>query len=156
MTGGNYTIPLIYITIGILWIVLSDMAALWISEHIYHNLLSFLNLAKGLFFVLCTGVVLFILMKKEHKKLSLQQARHKEREAVFGLQNEKLKAVSWLNSHEIRKPVASILALARLMQTSADEEEKSELLDLLHHCAVDLDDIILEINAEASGKVRVK
>jgi signal transduction histidine kinase len=95
-------------------------------------------------------------MDKEQKKLIHQKEQHKEREAVIGLQNEKLKAVSWLNSHEIRKPVASILALAQLMKSSDSEEEKSELLELLHRCAVDLDDIILEINAEASGRSAVK
>ena len=81
---------------------------------------------------------------------------HKEREAVIGIQNEKLKAVSWLNSHEIRKPVASILALAQLMKSAENEDEKSELLELLFRCAVELDDIIMEINAEASGHIRVK
>lgn len=73
----------------------------------------------------------------------------KEREAVIGIQNEKLKAVSWLNSHQIRKPVASILALTQLMKYSDNEEEKLEILDLLHRCAVELDEIILEINEEA-------
>jgi PAS domain S-box-containing protein len=80
---------------------------------------------------------------------------HKEKEAMIGIQNEKLKAVSWLNSHQIRKPVASILALTQLMKSSADEDEKTQLLDFLHQCAVELDDIILEINAEASGQARM-
>ena len=156
MSTGKYKIPLIYVAIGILWIVLSDTAALWLSEHIPRSLLNYLNVGKGVLFVLCTGWVLFVLMDKEQKKLIHQKEQHKEREAVIGLQNEKLKAVSWLNSHEIRKPVASILALAQLIKSSDSEEEKSELLELLHRCAVDLDDIILEINAEASGRSAVK
>jgi PAS domain S-box-containing protein len=78
---------------------------------------------------------------------------HKEKEAVIGVQNEKLKAVSWLNSHQIRKPVASILALTQLMRSSEDETEKEEILKMLHHCAIELDEIILEINAEASGRI---
>jgi len=156
MKSGKYKISLIYIIIGILWILLSDTAALWLSDHVHRSLLNLFSVGKGVCFVLCTGWVLFILMDKEHKKLSQQKEQHKEREAVIGLQNEKLKAVSWLNSHEIRKPVASILALSQLMKTSDDDEEKSELLELLHRCAVDLDEIILEINAEASGRTRMK
>lgn len=73
----------------------------------------------------------------------------KEREVVIGLQNEKLKAVSWLNSHQIRKPVASILALTELMKLSDNAAEKEEILNLLSRCAVELDEIIMEINAEA-------
>lgn len=80
---------------------------------------------------------------------------HKEKEAVIGVQNEKLKAVSWLNSHQIRKPVASILALTQLMKSSADEAEKEEILKMLDDCATELDGIILEINAEASGRISV-
>jgi PAS domain S-box-containing protein len=78
---------------------------------------------------------------------------HKEKEAVIGVQTEKLKAVSWLNSHQIRKPVASILALTQLMKSSDNEAEKEEILEMLHLCAIELDGIILEINAEASGRI---
>ncbi len=78
---------------------------------------------------------------------------HKETETMIGLQNEKLKAVSWLNSHQIRKPVASILALCQLLKSSECDKEKTELLGMLHHCAVELDGIILEINEEASGRI---
>ena len=77
----------------------------------------------------------------------------KEKEAIIGIQNEKLKVVSWLNSHQIRKPVASILALTQLMKMSETEDEKTEILGMLHQCAVELDEIILEINAEATATV---
>lgn len=78
---------------------------------------------------------------------------HKKKETVIGIQNEKLKAVSLLNSHQIRKPVASILALTQLMKSADSEEEKEEILGMLHLCAVELDEIILEINAEATAPI---
>lgn len=77
----------------------------------------------------------------------------KDREAELERQNEKLKAVSWLNSHQLRKPVASIMALSELMKISDTEEEKDELFNILCECTVELDQIIHQINAEASGKV---
>lgn len=76
----------------------------------------------------------------------------KDKEAQIDLQNEKLKAVSWLNSHQLRKPVASIMALSALMKMTDDPEEKEELFDLLCACTTELDQIIHQINAEASGK----
>lgn len=77
----------------------------------------------------------------------------KDKDAELERQNEKLKAVSWLNSHQLRKPVASIMALSELMKISDNEEEKHELFNILCECTVELDQIIHQINAEASGKV---
>ncbi|WP_158795570.1 PAS domain S-box protein [Pedobacter sp. L105] len=74
----------------------------------------------------------------------------KERETLIGLQNQKLETVSWLNSHQIRKPVASILALTLLIKSSADDIEKAEMLDMLYRCSTELDEVIQEINSEAS------
>jgi len=76
----------------------------------------------------------------------------KVREAEYERQNEKLKVVSWLNSHQIRKPVASIIALSELMKLSDNQQEKDELLGLLCKCTLELDQIIHQINAETSGK----
>jgi PAS domain S-box-containing protein len=75
----------------------------------------------------------------------------KEKEAKIGQQSEQLKNVSWLNSHEIRKPVASILALIQLVKTSTDKEEREHMLETLCECAEELDEIIHRINEEASA-----
>lgn len=76
----------------------------------------------------------------------------KEREAEIARQNEKLKAFSWLNSHQIRRPVASILSLVQLLKDSQLQDDQKELLDMLHQSSVELDNIIHQINAEVSGK----
>lgn len=76
----------------------------------------------------------------------------KYNEAELERQNEKLKVVSWLNSHQIRKPVASILGLAQLMKTADGDAEKVQLLDMLYDCTIELDGIIHQINKETSGK----
>ena len=74
----------------------------------------------------------------------------KDKEAELERQNEKLKVVSWLNSHQIRRPVASILGLAQLMKITEDEHEREELLDMLYQCTIELDEIIHQINKETA------
>lgn len=76
----------------------------------------------------------------------------KQKEYEIFRQHEKLKAVSWLNSHEIRKPVASILALTDLILKEEDEKEKKELMDYLRQTTIQLDDIIHQINQESAIK----
>lgn len=76
----------------------------------------------------------------------------KQKEYEIFRQHEKLKEVSWLNSHEIRKPVASILALTDLILKEESEEEKKELMDYLRKTTLQLDDIIHQINQEAAIK----
>ncbi|WP_157262839.1 PAS domain-containing protein [Pedobacter steynii] len=77
---------------------------------------------------------------------------NKRKEDVIVQQHQKLKAVSWLNSHEIRKPVASIMALTELILEESDQEELKELVRYLHQSTMALDLIIHQINEEAAVK----
>lgn len=74
----------------------------------------------------------------------------KEREAEIIRQNEQLKKVSWLNSHEIRKPVASIISLVELLKTSTDTAESAQIIERMQKCTSELDNLLHEINNEAS------
>lgn len=76
----------------------------------------------------------------------------KHREDLIVQQHRKLKAVSWFNSHEIRKPVASILALSELLMEEKNAIEQQELIKYLHQSAVNLDLIIHQINEAAAVK----
>lgn len=76
----------------------------------------------------------------------------KYKEDLIVRQHQKLKAVSWMNSHEIRKPVASIMALTELILEETDQEGQKELVKYLHQSAMALDLVIHQINEEAAVK----
>lgn len=76
----------------------------------------------------------------------------KNREDLIVQQHRKLKAVSWFNSHEIRKPVASILALSELLMEEKNALEQQELIKYLRQSAINLDLIIHQINEAAAVK----
>ena len=61
-------------------------------------------------------------------------------------QNEQLKEIAWIQSHNVRGPVASILGLAELFVIDAEEDEhNSEILANLKIATNNLDDIIKEV-----------
>jgi PAS domain S-box-containing protein len=62
-------------------------------------------------------------------------------------QLERLKSISWQQSHEVRKPVANILCVYNILKTGDDitNEEKQHLLDLLFEATEELDVIIHKI-----------
>jgi len=62
------------------------------------------------------------------------------------LQNEKLKEVAWLSSHEVRRPLANIIGLANLMKETEFMSEKEVILQSLHQSAEELDKIVHTIN----------
>ncbi|GAB4421687.1 MAG: hypothetical protein OHK0039_36840 [Bacteroidia bacterium] len=67
----------------------------------------------------------------------------KKREAQIRLQNEHLREVATFHSHQIRKPVASILGLVELLRNeSCASEEHVHMLDMLNHASQELDEII--------------
>ncbi|NSL89027.1 PAS domain-containing protein [Chitinophaga solisilvae] len=61
-------------------------------------------------------------------------------------QNKTLREIAWINSHEIRQPVVSILGITRLFDTSnQDIHLNSRLMEWLHQSTQQLDDIIHKI-----------
>jgi PAS domain S-box-containing protein len=80
----------------------------------------------------------------------------KEKEAEILRQNEQLRKVSWLNSHEIRKPVASLLSLVEMFKGGADQREREQIIERIHKCTWELDQTIRQINKEASELYKPK
>jgi PAS domain S-box-containing protein len=79
------------------------------------------------------------------KETKLQRAYRKIKTA-----NDALLHVSWSNSHELRKPLCSILGLINLMKESDDEQEKKEILRLLEECSLELDKVVRRNNEKVT------
>ncbi|WP_167014804.1 PAS domain-containing protein [Chitinophaga sp. Cy-1792] len=65
-------------------------------------------------------------------------------------QNRTLKEITWINSHEIRRPVVSILSIAQLFDVNnKDAQFNAQLMDWLHQSTLQLDEIIHKIEKKA-------
>ncbi len=67
-------------------------------------------------------------------------------------QNQILRQVAQLHSHDIRRPLANILGLVELISDTDDPEQMKEMLEYLRRSAKLLDDIIHTIVMASSGK----
>lgn len=70
----------------------------------------------------------------------------KEKEEKVNRQNEILRSIAWMSSHELRRPVASILGLIELITETTDEDDKNESIKMMQTCTQHLDEIIHKIN----------
>ncbi|WP_439694828.1 PAS domain-containing protein [Mucilaginibacter sp. AW1-7] len=68
-------------------------------------------------------------------------------------QNEFLKEVAWLSSHEIRRPVATMLGLMYLVDIAESNEEKEEALELLKVTINEMDGIVHLIHNKINDAV---
>jgi PAS domain S-box-containing protein len=65
-------------------------------------------------------------------------------------QNERLKEIAWIHSHQVRRPLSNILGLIELIRAAAVEDsELAELIGLLAVSSKELDDAVILINREA-------
>jgi len=61
-------------------------------------------------------------------------------ESKIHLQNEKLKEIAFIQSHEIRRPIANIIGLTSLFkQQNTPPENTKEIIDKLHTVSIELD-----------------
>jgi len=63
--------------------------------------------------------------------------------------NEVLLQIAWSNSHELRRPLCSILALVNLLKEASDNE-REELLNLLEISSTELDDVVKQNNEKVT------
>jgi PAS domain S-box-containing protein len=79
--------------------------------------------------------------------------KQKEDEIIH--RNNKLKEVAWLSSHEVRRPLANIMGLVKLIKSSSDMEEKLIIIEHVNQSAKELDEIIHLINSKIHMEINI-
>ena len=80
----------------------------------------------------------------------------KEKAEKISRQNKILKNIAWMSSHELRRPVASILGLINLINETEDETERNEAISMMNTCTQHLDEIIHNINHKIEQEITEK
>lgn len=139
----------IYLLFGISWILFSDQLTGIIIENLSRQDRVIIHIIKGLFFISANALLLNYLINAYHKKhernlrdLLKSMESNKEKQVRIRKQNNILKEIAWINSHSIRKPVASILGLSQLIKISKDPLEKQEYQFMVEHCILELDSVV--------------
>ena len=119
--------------------------AIDIKHHLKNGTIQWVNVEYTPLFDDCGNHTGYIAV---HKNIT----ERKEKEEKIYKQNKVLQEISWASSHEIRKPVASILGLAYLAQ-NADAVEKETIINMINQCAEELDGIVHTINHKISNEL---
>lgn len=70
----------------------------------------------------------------------------KTKEESLLRQNEVLREIAWIESHEVRRPLASILGLIELLPACTGDDEKQEVFEMILSSGGELDGMIRKIN----------
>lgn len=79
----------------------------------------------------------------------------KQKETETIRQNDKLREVAWLSSHEVRRPLANIMGLTNLMKAAPTLDEKVEIVERLGLSADELDEIVHVINSKIHEEINI-
>jgi signal transduction histidine kinase len=69
----------------------------------------------------------------------------KQKELQIEKQNEQLRQISWIQSHQTRQPIASILGLINILDRETLTDDNREIIAMLEASIDKLDDIIRSI-----------
>jgi len=61
-------------------------------------------------------------------------------------QNEALHEIAWLNSHEVRKSLCSVMSLTALLKDATTEFERGEYIRMIEQCTNELDSVLKKTN----------
>jgi len=73
----------------------------------------------------------------------------KEREQKILVQHAALQRIAWSNSHELRRPLCTIMSLVDLLKDADDLNERAYCLDAIEKSSKELDSMIRNINKKA-------
>lgn len=133
-------IATIYMVFGIIWILASDKAVLiMVSDKETYSALS---IYKGWFYVLITGFLLFILIKKEFSKLlktkselqnNIKELQETEKKRTLLLEeverkNEELNKFAYTISHDLKSPIITIKGFATRILNDINSGSKDRLV----------------------------
>lgn len=140
----SFRISMIYIVLGILWILFSDRLMFIFFEDTHS--LNLVSTYKGWFYVLLTGWLLYLLVRKEMRKRNAIEAQLREA-MMKAEESEKLKAAFLNNiSHEIRTPLNAILGFSELIvNPELTTEQKESFSGYIKRGTTDLVDTIEDI-----------
>ena len=61
-------------------------------------------------------------------------------------QNAALHEIAWLNSHEVRKSLCSVISLIQLLKDTSSELERRQYIQMLEQCTGELDEVLIKTN----------
>ena len=61
-------------------------------------------------------------------------------------QNAALHEIAWLNSHEVRKSLCSVISLIQLTKDSQNELERRQYIAMMEQCTSELDEVLIKTN----------
>jgi PAS domain S-box-containing protein len=95
----------------------------------------------------------FIQFKEKNAKVTIATDMTERLNYIKAIeaQNEKLREISWIQSHVVRAPLSRIMGLIPLIQDADDGAEKEMMLDYVIISANELDEIIRNITAKSTS-----
>lgn len=97
----------------------------------------------------------YLILNEEHEPIRMVGAiqdihQIKTYQQQLELQNEKLKEIAWLNSHEIRRPLSNIIGVMPLLKDSLDDRDSLlQLMSMLEISTGELEQSIQKVNSQA-------
>ncbi|MEX2483024.1 MAG: ATP-binding protein [Brumimicrobium sp.] len=136
-------ITLVYLLFGTLWILLSDNLLNFYFDDSEVIDKHYFQIIKGVSYVLVTGVLLYVLIRKfkikedeKIKELEQLNIKLKEEQKKMKISNEQLEHFADVASHDLKSPLRTISTLIQRFKTKFEDhltDESSEYLEIIEN-----------------------
>lgn len=116
-------LTLYYLLAGVLWILLSDRFLYFCFGHLELSQHSIFQTIKGLFYVVSTGFILYLLLRRYYRNINQKiediknmNEKLKEQSQQLQLSNESLEQFAFVAAHDLQEPLRSLSTFLSLLQ----------------------------------------
>lgn len=145
-TTSTLFYTLIYLTVGAVWIFISDLVLS--NMDMDQSELAIMSLGADVIFLAFS----FIFFLSISRKLTFRHKKAEDKIAKLTDQKQKLERIAHTQSHNARSPIASILGLTHIYETKEGSDYNNDLIAKIRELCEETDKKIRITMAEASGE----
>jgi light-regulated signal transduction histidine kinase (bacteriophytochrome) len=125
-------VTFLYGLVGILWILISDeIISTFISESDMESMIYFQNV-KGIFYIVATGIMLYVLLKKHNDAMNLKINELKKYANELETTNHELAQYINLASHDLQEPSRTVISFLTFLEKKYDNQIDEKGKNYIH------------------------
>ena len=117
----EFKVTLVYLLSGLVWILLSDRFLLLFFSDYELKKITYLQTAKGFFYVISTTILLYMMLRRYNKIIRGKMEQLEQYTQELETSNKELEQYAYVVSHDLQEPLRMVVSFISKLETKYND-----------------------------------